>query len=500
MHQNYVVEMKNISKAFSGISVLQKINFNLKEGEVHCIVGENGAGKSTLIKILSGAIKPDEGDIFIRGERVILDSPKKAIDHGISTIYQEFNLCPNLSVAENIFLGDEHLFIKNGLIDKKSMNKEAKLLLKQLGIEISPTSLVKTLTVAQQQSVEICKALSKKAKIIIMDEPTAVLFGEEVAKLFEIIKFLKNNSIGVIYISHRLEEIYEIGDRVTILRDGTKIQTLEEVNNVSKETLISLMVGRKFQKQIPKIHNQRGKEILKVSSLTKKGVFKNISFSLHKGEILGFAGLVGSGRTEVMKAIFGATAYDEGTIFFEDKVIKHQNPISSIKSGIYLLPENRKEEGLILSMSISHNITISNLSKIGSFFRISKKMEEKYANYYVNKIDIKTRSLTTPVKFLSGGNQQKVLISRALFSDPKLIIFDEPTRGIDVNAKEQVYELINSLVEEDKGIIIISSELPEILRLCNRILVMREGEIVGELSQEKATQEIIMDLAVSGKN
>lgn len=496
MDQKPFLTMNNISKSFPGVQALKNVDFDLRKSEVHCILGENGAGKSTLIKILSGALREDSGIISIDGEPVALDSPAKAHEYGFATIYQEFNLCPNLSVAANIFLGEEKLFKKRGLIDRAKMREKAKEYMKKLGVNISPTTRVSSLTVAQQQVVEISKALSRGARVIIMDEPTAALSGDEANKLFEVIRYLKENGVSIVYISHRLDEIFEIGDRITVLRDGAKVRTLESTTEISRQELVSLMVGRKIEDWIPKVKIERGKEILKVSNLSRKGVFHDIGFSLYQGEILGFSGLVGSGRTEVMRAIFGADPYDEGTILFNGQEMKKVNPSKVIKSGIYLLPENRKDQGLVLLMPISQNITLPRLSLVSNIFKVSARKEKSAVEGYRKELNIKTPTIRRLVKFLSGGNQQKCVLAKGLFSKSKLLIFDEPTRGIDVGTKLEIYDLINTLVAEGIGVIVVSSELPEILGLCDRIIVMKDGRISGEIDRDHATQESVMRLAL----
>jgi ribose transport system ATP-binding protein len=496
MEQTPFLMMNNICKSFPGVQALKNVDFDLRKSEVHCILGENGAGKSTLIKVLSGALREDSGTICIDGQAVILDSPRKAHEVGFATIYQEFNLCPNLSVAANIFLGEEERFKKKGLIDRAGMRNKAKEYLNKLGVEVSPIAKVSSLTVAQQQVVEISKALSRGARVIIMDEPTAALSGEEVVKLFGVIRYLKENGVSIVYISHRLDEIFEIGDRITVLRDGAKVRTLESTTEISREELVALMVGRKIEDWIPKVKTEKGKEILKVSNLNRDGVFHDINFSLYEGEVLGFSGLVGSGRTEVMRAIFGADPYDEGTIWFDGQELKKTDPSKVIKSGMYLLPENRKDQGLVLLMPVSQNITLSRLSLVSNIFKISGRKERAAVQRYKEELNIRTPSIRRLAKFLSGGNQQKCVVAKSLFSKSKLLIFDEPTRGIDVGAKAEIYDLINNLVVEGIGVIIVSSELPEILGLCDRIIVMRDRTIVGEVQRERATQELVMKLAL----
>ncbi len=491
-----LLKMQGVSKHFPGVLARSNISFDLFPGEVHCLIGENGAGKSTLIKILSGVYTKDTGEIFIEGRPIEIDSPRKAQNYGIATIYQEFNLIPYLTVAENIFLGHELVKGYLGRINWKQLYKKAAKVLNQAGVKISPKVKVSSLSVAQQQMVEIAKALSMGGKIIVMDEPTSALTDMEIHELFRVIRTLKNRGTGIIYISHRLEELFEIADRITVLRDGEHMATFDDVKAVSLDEIITLMVGRKLKEQIPKVKYPKGKEILKVQSLNRKGVLEDISFTLYEGEVLGFAGLVGSGRTELMRAIFGADSINSGTIYLDGRRIENHSPVDAVKNGIGLLTEDRKNQGLVLSLSIITNTTLAKLDRISNPFRINKRKELKVVDELIKDLRIKTPGSFQLIKFLSGGNQQKVVLAKWLFTQSRVLIFDEPTRGIDVGAKLEIYQLINNLVAKGVGIIIVSSELPEILGISDRIIVMRDGHIIGGLSSEEADQEIILRLAM----
>lgn len=492
--ENLLLEMKNITKRFPGVLALNKVKLELQYGEVHCLVGENGAGKSTLMKILAGAVPLDEGEIYIEGKKVEISSPFHAQQLGISMIYQEFNLIPYLSIAENIFLGREPKKAKTPFIDWKKMYKDAEEVLQRVGLNIDVRTPVAELSVAQQQMVEIAKALSIKAKIIVMDEPSATLTDHELKTLFEIIRTLRRQDIGIIYISHRLEELYEIGNRVTVMRDGNYIGTFQ-IHDVTREDIIKMMVGRELTEEYPKVLLKRGQERLRVENLTRKGVFENISFSVHAGEIVGLTGLVGAGRTEVARAIFGADPIDNGKIYVDGKEVKIHSPQEAISHGIGLLTEDRKNQGLILSMTIRENTTLANLKAITKWLFLNIPEEKKVALKFVDELQIRTPSIEQIAQNLSGGNQQKVVLAKWLFTNSKVLIFDEPTRGIDVGAKAEIFKLMNKLLEQGVAILMISSELPEVLGMCDRILVMHEGRLAGELSREEATQEKIMQLA-----
>lgn len=493
MKTEYLLEMKNITKNFPGVKALEQVNFSLKEGEVHALLGENGAGKSTLMKILNGIYEYDIGQIIFHGENVKFNNTKEAQKAGLAIIHQELELIPYLNVAENIFLGRE---IKKGVfLDYKRLYQKTKEVLNLLGVKINPKAKIKDLNIGSQQMIEIAKAISQDAEIIVMDEPTSSLTNQEIEILFTLIERLKKKNISIIYISHRLEEIFQICDRVTVLRDGKFVDELE-IKDTNEDQLINRMVGRTIEDRFPKIKFDPIKEILNIKNLSVPGKLENASFKLKKGEVLGIAGLMGSGRTELAKAIFGVYKNLKGTIIHQNNEITINSPSDAIKKGIYYLSEDRKEEGLVLSLSVANNISLSILRKILNFnLFINTSQEKLLAEKYIKELKIKTPSQKQSVKNLSGGNQQKVVISKLLSTKPEVVIMDEPTRGIDVGAKREIYKLIQKLINEGVGIILISSELPEILSLSNRILVMYEKKIVGELISDKTNQEEIMRLA-----
>lgn len=493
-----LLEMLHISKQYPGVRALDDVSFELKHGEVHALLGENGAGKSTLIKILSGVQTADQGEIRIEGQPVIIDSPQKAMDLGISTIYQEFNLVPYLSAAENIFLGREPQGALPGFVDFKTLYRDAQQLLDRIRARFDVRTPVNRLSVAQQQMVEIAKALGRKTKILVMDEPTATLTEHEIEALFDLIRQLRSEGISVIYVSHRLEEIFEICDRATVLRDGRYVAT-RDVAELTREEIIRLMVGRELKEAIPKVKVEVGPPVLRVKNLNRKGVLHDISLEVHRGEIVGLAGLVGSGRTETARAIFGADPIDSGVIEIEGKPVRIRSPRDAIRAGIGMVTEDRKQQGLVLGMPVRSNNTLTNLQAVSTAGFIQMRQERGVAEKYREELSIKTPTIEQTVRNLSGGNQQKVVLAKWLFAGVKVLILDEPTRGIDVRAKSEIYELMNELAARGVGILMISSELPEILGMSDRILVMHEGRIVGELSREEATQEKIMHLATGGE-
>ncbi|NLM19304.1 MAG: sugar ABC transporter ATP-binding protein [Clostridiaceae bacterium] len=491
MEEKTILELKNISKSFPGVQALNNVSIKFENGKVHAIVGENGAGKSTLIKILSGVYQKDNGVILINGKEIDIQNPRKATELGISTIYQELNLLPNLSIAENIFVGREK---RNGVFyDKKTTEIEARKLLLEVGMTIDVGTLVKNLSIAQRQLLEVAKALSIDSQIIIMDEPTSSLAADEIEILLKIVKELRHKGKAIIYISHKLDEIYEVSDKITVLRDGESIGTVE-TNNCSEENLIQMMVGRPLVDLYPKLEVDIGDEILRVDNVTSGNLVKNVSFTLRKGEILGVAGLVGSGRSELMSAVFGIDPIDHGSVIIDGIELKSNYPKDSIDKGIGFVPEDRKMQGLILKMSIRENITISCLEDISSRGFISSKAENAISHDFSDKLQIKSTGIEQKVENLSGGNQQKVVIAKWLATRPKILILDEPTRGIDVGAKKEIYTLIGELVKIGVGIILVSSELPEVLGMSDRIMVMHEGLVKGFLSRNEATQEKIMSL------
>ena len=494
MENNIILKMEHIFKTFPGVVALDDVHFELRRGEVHVLLGENGAGKSTLVKILSGTYQKTSGQMTIFGQEIDIHNPKQAQELGIGIIYQEFNLIPQLSVGENIFLGREQTN-HFGVIDQKKILTGAQKILSDLGVDVNARHLVKDLGVAQQQIVEVAKVLSMDAKILIMDEPTSALTDREIAELFTTIRSLKNKGVAIIYISHRLEELFEIGDRVTVLRDGKYIGT-QNICDVSKPELIRMMVNRELKAQFPKQKSTIGEEILRVEHLNRSEVLKDINFSIHRGEILGIAGLLGSGRTELARAIFGIDKIDSGQIIIKGKRHKIRSPHNAINLGIGFLTEDRKTQGLIMQLSLKNNISLPSVERFSSFGIINNGAEDQAAKRYVKELRIKTPDLNQKVMFLSGGNQQKVVLSKWLCSEAEIFIFDEPTRGIDVASKVEVYQLMNRLTTKGVAIIMISSELPEILGMCNRILVMRQGEIISEFLAEETTQEKILQSAL----
>lgn len=495
MNEDILVKMENISMEFPGVKALKDVHFELKKGEVHVLLGENGAGKSTLIKILAGVYKKTGGVTYYKGKELHTQNIKQTQNMGISVIYQELNLFPFLNVAENIFIGREPM--KGNLIDWKKIYKDTENLLNELKVDISPKTRVKDLGIAQKQMIEVAKALSKNSDVIVMDEPTSALTEKEITELFRTIKELKSKGVGIVYISHRLEELKEIGDRATIFRDGEYIDTVQ-LKDVDIEQLITLMVGRTLKDKFPKENIQISEEVLRVENISTKSKLKNCSFSLNKGEILGISGLMGAGRTELVRAITGVDEKTSGEVYIKGKLVKINNFRSAVNNRIGLLPEDRKGQGLILGLDVKQNITLAKLEKMLKLGFLNLAEEKKVATKLSNDLRIKTPSISQKVKFLSGGNQQKVVLAKCLYTECEIIIFDEPTRGIDVGAKVEIYKLMQTLVKEGASIIMISSELPEILGMSDRILVMREGAIVSELNREEANQERILHFATGG--
>lgn len=484
-----VLKMINISKSFPGVKALDQVSLSAYEGEVMALLGENGAGKSTLMKILSGVYKKDQGEILLDEKPLEVTSPLDAINKGIAIIHQELNLIPYLSVYENIFLGREHKN-KMGILDKEKMKNETKDILNKLNVNIKPTDTVKNLSVAQQQMVEIAKALSLNARIIIMDEPTDTLTEQEVTSLFGIIEGLKKQNKSLIYISHRLKEVFLVCDRLTVLRDGQLIGE-RLVSEVDEDEIIRLMVGRTLDEQFPYIKTDFTEEVLRVEDLNNEHI-SHLSFSLKKGEILGISGLVGAGRTELAKTLYGYYKKQSGRILLNGEEINARSPKEALKKGIVYASEDRKLDGLILGMDVTSNMTLSSLEQFKTLMGLDKGKEKSVAEDYREKINIKTPSLKQMVKKLSGGNQQKVSIAKSLLTDPQVLILDEPTRGVDVGAKREIYDILNQIKKEGRSIIMISSDMPEILGMSDRILVMHGGESKGILSREEATQEKIM--------
>ncbi len=494
METESALVVEGIVKKYPGVTALDDVNLDVRKNEVHAICGENGAGKSTLIKVLTGAIQPDAGVITIDGVQVRGFTPHEAMfSYGIAASYQEFNLVPYLSIAENIFLGNE-LKRPNGFLDIRKMNQEAERVLGILGVQIDPHKQVKELSVAFQQIVEIAKAISHNVKTLIMDEPSAPLTTTEVDKLFELVKNLKNNGVTVIYISHRLSEIFELSDRVSILRDGKLVNTLT-TSETTKNALIHNMVGRELLETYPQRTCRPAEPILRVENLSSDQNVKQVSFTLRAGEVLGFGGLVGAGRTELVRAIFGADRKTGGTIHLDDREVEISCPSEAVKLGMGLIPEDRKRQGIISELSIKENISYSSFEKVSRLGLILPRLLNAVAENFRKILNIVTPDIEKKIKELSGGNQQKVVLARWLATGCRIVLFDEPTRGIDVGAKQEIYALINRLAEEGKGIVFISSEMPELLGMSDRIIVMHEGEVTGELSHEEATQEKILRLA-----
>lgn len=486
--------MRGVSKTFPGVKALQNVDLRLGRGEVLALLGENGAGKSTLMKVLGGAYKPDSGEIRIDGKVLEIHSPHESQCAGIAIIYQEFNLVPGLTAADNIFLGQEKT--RAGFIRRGEERRKAVELFKRLEVEIDPDELCRNLTVAQQQIVEIAKALSLNARIMVMDEPSAALSTREVERLYSVIRELKSQGIGVVYISHRLDEIFEICDRISVLRDGENIAE-KPVEEVSRQSLIEMMVGRELKDEFPSRDSEIGETRLEVKGLKRGKAVKDVSFSVRAGEILGLTGLMGAGRTETVRLIFGADKRDAGQIFLDGRELRIKSPSDAIKARIGLLTEDRKLQGLVLPHSVRENFGLPNLDWLSSFGFVNRKKERESFAGYVASLNIKIPHQEEAAKNLSGGNQQKVVLAKWLARICEVLIFDEPTRGIDVGAKYGIYCLMNELAAKGKAIIMISSELPEILGMSDRILVMHDGRISGEISEvESATQEQIMDLAV----
>ncbi len=491
-----LLSMENIRKEYPGVLALSGVNFELLPGEVHCLLGENGAGKSTLMKILAGAIPKNAGTISINGAPVAINSPSDAQRCGIGMIYQDFKLVPELSVAENILLGTEPTRGRSPFIDFGRMHEIARGILEQLGEQIPTTERVSALSVAQRQMVEIAKALSKKVRILAMDEPSAALTEKELKSLFAVIRRLKAEGVGVIYISHRLEEVFEIGDRLTVLRDGTFIHRCA-VAEADRRSLVRWMVGRELEQEYPRVELQRGREILRLEHINA-GILKDISLTLYQGEILGLAGLVGAGRSELARIVFGADPLSAGRMFLEGKEIAPSSPRQAIDHGIGLLTEDRNKYGLIMQMNVRENISLSNLREIVKGLFIHKAREVQVAQKFTDDLRIKTPGVEQEVEHLSGGNRQKVVLARWLFTKSKVLIFDEPTAGIDVGVKYEIYNLINRLAKDGIGVVVISSDLPELLGISDRVAVMWEGRLMGILPRAQASQENVMTLATGG--
>jgi len=485
-----VLEATGITKQFPGVKALSNVDFSLRKGQVHALMGENGAGKSTLMKIITGIYQPDEGEICLRGEKVVFQTPKHALKHKIAMIHQELSPIMDMTVAENVFLGKE--FLKGKFIDYRKMNEEAAQLLHKVGMNLPPGILMKHLTVSQMQMVEIAKAISYDAEIIIMDEPSATITEREVENLFAIIESLKSEGRCIVYITHKMDEVFKIADVITVLRDGRYIGTYE-AGSIGENQLVVKMVDRELAEIYPKREKHLGEVILKLEGFSQEGVFEDISFALRKGEILGFSGLIGSGRTEIMNALFGITQSTSGSIYINGEKMEKPTPHKMISQGIGYVTEDRKGNGLVLDMSVYDNIILPSLSKFSSGIGwINRRKSWMVSEDYRTRLNIKTPSLMQSAKQLSGGNQQKIVLAKWLILNPDILIFDEPTRGIDVGAKAEIYKLVAKLADEGKAIIFISSEMPEIMGMSDRVLVFYEGQKKGELAREEATQERIM--------
>lgn len=492
-----ILALRGVGKQFPGVVALDDVSFDLRRGEVHVLVGENGAGKSTLVKLLSGIYQPDSGDITYNGQVVAIPSPAAAQRMGISTVHQELNLVPELDVGRNIMLGQEPM-LPAGIIDYRALYRRAAEPLAALGLPLDPRRKVRTLGIALQQTVEIAKALVARAEVLILDEPTAAITAEEADQLFRIVRQLRERGTAIIFISHHLEEVFRIGDRVTVLRDGRLVGTLP-LAETNQPEIIRMMVGRELTRQFPARQAKPGEVALRVTHLSRTGVLHDIGFELRRGEVLGLAGLVGAGRTEVARAIFGIDPIDQGEIEIRGRPARVPSPRAAVRHGIALLPEDRKGQGLVLLMSVADNVILAAPGQVNAAGGlVPPKGRATVARRFVDELRIRTPSVRQQTRLLSGGNQQKVVLSKWLLTQADIFVFDEPTRGIDVGAKVEVYRLMNDLLERGAAIIMISSELPEVLGMSDRILVMRGGRIVAELTGAEATQELIMRYAAAG--
>lgn len=493
---DYILELNGITKEFPGVRALDNVHFKLKPGEIHALMGENGAGKSTFIKIITGVHPPNAGEMYLNGEQVTFSNPREAQNMGIAAIYQNVTNYPDLSVTENIFMSHQKVHGKTKRLNWNAMHAEAKSILQQLGSTIDPKMEMQALSVAQQQIIEIAKAISTNAKIIIMDEPTAALTARESEELYKITEKLRDSGTSIIFISHRFEDIYRLASQVTVLRDSKYIGSWK-IDEISNDQLIVAMVGREITQVFPDKKGAIGDKLFEVKNLSKMGFFADISFTLHKGEILGMTGLIGAGRTEVCQALFGITPYDQGEVFLNNKKIDVKRPKQAMKLGIGYLPEDRLLQGLVFDWDIGKNISLPALTKLSKMGWLSGKNEAAVAKRLAEKVDVKAQSIFDLVSSLSGGNQQKVAVAKLLTADLEVIILDEPTKGVDIGAKSAIYEIINDLAAQGYGIIMISSEMPEILGMSDRIIVMRDGRIANTFNKTEATQERILEAALS---
>lgn len=493
-----MIEMSGITKAFSGNVVLNNVQFELADGEIHALMGENGAGKSTMMKILSGIYTKDAGEIKVDGQVVNFKSPKDAEKLGIIVIHQELNMLPDLTVAQNLFLGKELTYGKTGILKTRQMEKEASQLLSKLGLNVNPKTRTGDLSVGKQQIIEIAKAIASNAKVIVMDEPTAALTDREIETLFQTIRELKAKGISFVYISHRMEEIFAICDRITILRDGQYVG-VRNIPETNFDEIVAMMVGRELGERFPERKSTIGNTKLEVRNLTVNGLFHNLSFKLRKGEVLGVAGLMGAGRTEVAQTLFGYRKASSGEILIDGKKVVIKSPIDAMKYGIGFVTEDRKTQGLVLDFTIKENITLTNLDKCASSGIVNQTKENSMVAKYIEELKIRTSGPEQRVKSLSGGNQQKVVLAKWLGTEPDILILDEPTRGVDIGARKEIYQIINQLAEAGVAILMISSELPEVIGMADRVIVMQEGKLTGEVMKEQMTQEIIMQYATGGE-
>lgn len=490
------IEMTGIMKSFGTNQVLDNAGFFLRDGEVHALMGENGAGKSTLMKILTGVYTRDGGIVKVNGQEVNYSNPQEAEAAGIVFIYQELNVMFDLTVEENLFMGKE-ITKGFGICDKKAMRAKAEEVLERMGVSIPVDTVMSDLSVGQQQMIEICKALLVDAKVIIMDEPTAALTQSETAALFEVIENLKKRGVSIVYISHRMEEIFELCDRITVLRDGQYINTCE-IKDITMDDVVKMMIGREIGERYPSRNHSVGKTVFEVKGLSRKGAFNDVSFTVGAGEVLGVSGLMGAGRTEIMQAVFGYLPADSGEILIDGQPVKIKNPMDAMKAGIGFITEDRKVEGLMLDKTIRENIALANLGTISGSGVISKAKEKSLISRGIEEFKIRCFGTEHECGNLSGGNQQKVVLAKWIYTEPKILILDEPTRGVDIGAKKEIYNVINDMARKGVAIIMVSSELPEILGMSDRVMVVREGDVRGILNIENASQESIMTLATGG--
>lgn len=490
------IEMTGIMKSFGTNQVLDNAGFFLRDGEVHALMGENGAGKSTLMKILTGVYTRDGGIVKVNGQEVNYSNPQEAEAAGIVFIYQELNVMFDLTVEENLFMGKE-ITKGFGICDKKAMRAKAEEVLERMGVSIPVDTVMSDLSVGQQQMIEICKALLVDAKVIIMDEPTAALTQSETAALFEVIENLKKRGVSIVYISHRMEEIFELCDRITVLRDGQYIDTCE-IKDITMDDVVKMMIGREIGERYPSRNHSVGKTVFEVKGLSRKGAFNDVSFTVGAGEVLGVSGLMGAGRTEIMQAVFGYLPADSGEILIDGQPVKIKNPMDAMKAGIGFITEDRKVEGLMLDKTIRENIALANLGTISGSGVISKAKEKSLISRGIEEFKIRCFGTEHECGNLSGGNQQKVVLAKWIYTEPKILILDEPTRGVDIGAKKEIYNVINDMARKGVAIIMVSSELPEILGMSDRVMVVREGDVRGILDIENASQESIMTLATGG--